>query len=680
MADKKNKSSTGWGGMRKNSGAGRRFGRLQKAVLLAGTVLAVAGGTAAQAEQAVGRIFVVGDSLSDGGTYTQAAIAGSGGALPSTTNYRFTANAADGSALTYAEYLAKSFGFTISNNVYSAVPAAGLPQQNLGGTNYAEGGSRVAELGATYNPTNGITTTPILTQIDRMLASTSSFADNDLVMLWGGANDLLTQATLVSGGTITPDAAAANMATAATQLKAGIDRLTAAGAKNIIVLTIPDVTATPYGASLGGANSSAGLLLRSLQSAFNTTLSSGLSSSRAIVFDSSRLLGAIIANPTAYGFNAPNAATAKACTGSSLTCLQGVNTVGDASQYIFADDIHPTATAHQILSQALMGTITAAYQNAAVALSTQATIRQHRSFMENRLNSTAFFEQNSEGALERRQEGSYRVYGTTRLSYQNYSSDNLAPDVTGPSEEVQAGVDVMLTNSTLVGVSVGFGGSQKEFDSGHGEFDSWTFSGTVYGVQSLTDTIYLSLAGGANLTDYREITREFNLGPRAEKFTGSTEGYGYFFRAGIGANVPVTTEISVLPSLAFTTEQLTVEGYAEKTGAASLAFGDTDYTSNRISAGFGVAFAPKSLPDWSFLASATLEHDFNTDDLEIGLGSSANSLGIWEVERPIQTWGTLGLSASRATGKGILSLAANTTINSNGFEGIAAEASFKLPF
>ena len=61
--------------------------------------------TAASAEELrFHRLHVLGDSLSDGGAYSQAVQVGGGGALPA-INYRWLTNAPDGSSRTYAEVL-----------------------------------------------------------------------------------------------------------------------------------------------------------------------------------------------------------------------------------------------------------------------------------------------------------------------------------------------------------------------------------------------------------------------------------------------------------------------------------------------------------------------------------------------------------------------------------------------
>lgn len=131
-----------------------------------------------------------------------------GDALPNIT-YRFVTNAPNGSSRTYAELLGQSLGLTITPNVLSAVPAAGLAEVALGGTNFAEGGARISEpVGIGFNQAGGITTVPLGTQVDRLLAANPTSGANDLVVMWGSANDAFAHAGAVGAALITPAQAA----------------------------------------------------------------------------------------------------------------------------------------------------------------------------------------------------------------------------------------------------------------------------------------------------------------------------------------------------------------------------------------------------------------------------------------------------------------------------------------
>ena len=160
----------------------------------AAIALALCAGASAD-DQEIDRVFVIGDSLSDGGAYSsavQAAQFAAGG--PSAVvpiQYRFLDNAPDGSSSVYAEFVAEMLGLGLAPNVITAVPNAGASETPVGGGNYAQGGSRVTSpFGPGFDPDNGITTLPLTAQIDRLLDANPTLDGDDLVILWGGANDV----------------------------------------------------------------------------------------------------------------------------------------------------------------------------------------------------------------------------------------------------------------------------------------------------------------------------------------------------------------------------------------------------------------------------------------------------------------------------------------------------------
>ena len=156
------------------------------AVACASTVIS---SSAMAQEFQLNRLFVLGDSLSDGGTYTQssAVVLGNGGIAtptpPEGFRYRFTDNQPDGSSRTYAEGLAERLGIDLQPNLITGVPiAAGTPFVNdipVGGTNFAQGGSQVDLDSPNQDmplfpggptPTQiGVTQTPVSTQVERLL-------------------------------------------------------------------------------------------------------------------------------------------------------------------------------------------------------------------------------------------------------------------------------------------------------------------------------------------------------------------------------------------------------------------------------------------------------------------------------------------------------------------------------
>lgn len=261
--------------------------------------------------------FFFGDSLTDSGFYRPYLIesAGPGAALVG----RFTTNPGQ----VWSEYLADYYGTDAS-------PAWGLTSSGIvadDGTNYAIGGARVGvDAGATLS---------LDTQVNAYLASTGGSADPDaLYSVWGGSNDLFAAAA--------DPAQAQTIVGAAMAAEIGlVSGLQAAGARYVLVANIPDLGITPAFIAQGPAVQAQAT---ALTTAYNDALFQGLAGSglRVIPLDTFHLLQEISAAPTDYGFSS---ATAKACPGSSLTC------VSTGSGLVFADDVHPTSEAHAIVGE-----------------------------------------------------------------------------------------------------------------------------------------------------------------------------------------------------------------------------------------------------------------------------------------------------------------------------------------
>jgi phospholipase/lecithinase/hemolysin len=296
-------------------------------------------------------------------------------------------------------------------------------------TNYAQGGSRVAlqpgigNVGTTANPANaafdpagfagnaagaavaanpvllgvatadytvtnaflGASTLPVVQQIDQHLASSyvtseGQFHPKDLVIVLAGANDIFTQAGLAGAGAITSTEAGTRVGTAAATLAAQVARLKTAGAKNVLVVGLPDMGINPYAISSGATT--AGALTSLSQSVFNATLKASLPTTGVAYLDSVPLFSKVVANPSAYGFTkvvdstSPTTAIESAACGpnviaqaavgdsaaspSSLYCSVVNTTLGivgtlramlSNDTYVFADGVHPTTKMHKVLSQ-----------------------------------------------------------------------------------------------------------------------------------------------------------------------------------------------------------------------------------------------------------------------------------------------------------------------------------------
>lgn len=181
------------------------------------------------------------------------------------------------------------------------------------------------------------------TQVNGFLAANGGVVDpNALYVLWGGANDYL------NGGQLTPDNPVNNIA-------GQMISLATAGARNFLVANLPDLGSVPL---TSGSPASPGLNL--LTAAHNTGLSTALTNFQASrpettvsLLDVNSLFRQAILNPGAFGFTnvTDNYVT-------NNGGIQGLNPtvigVGDPNNYLFWDELHPTATTHNLIaSQAL---------------------------------------------------------------------------------------------------------------------------------------------------------------------------------------------------------------------------------------------------------------------------------------------------------------------------------------
>jgi outer membrane lipase/esterase len=348
------------------------------------------------------RVVAFGDSLTDIGAYTVATQIPLGQApgVPPFFGGKFTTNSHTGYTATsntstaniWVEWIAARLGVVITPAEVGFGPAANrrkcpvalsAPALAETCTGYAQGGSRVTNPAGIGNPNgNGINgaspapmTVPMVTQVADHLAAFGGFSGDDIVFVFGGNNDVFTQFGAVAESLQTPTDAVAAVTLAGTELATLVkEEIIGNGAKKVAVMTLPDSSATPFGASL--PDDAARGLLRQLSAAFNTALLAGLDGSRAKIIDARAMNAAVQASPATYGITnittpACNADIIAAVTGgavtsgSSLFCnaapealftaaglpsLNAITPGASATSYLFADGVHPTTGAHKIFA------------------------------------------------------------------------------------------------------------------------------------------------------------------------------------------------------------------------------------------------------------------------------------------------------------------------------------------
>lgn len=252
------------------------------------------------------RIVVVGDSLSDNGNLYAVA----GALFPP---YYWNGRISNGPVM--VEYLAQSMGIPLADFAWAAATTG------LGNT--ADGGS-VDGVGTYSLP--GMTTA-----LQQALSSHALVIDPDaLYVVWGGPNDFWS-ITSEGGAVLAIQKAVAN-------LVAIVGELRAMGARDVLVLNMPDLGRSPRMLMAGPLWSS---LFTALSATFNAELKAHMPAG-VRWFDDFGWMHAVLTNPSAFGF-----------TNVSTPCFTGTP-CSYPNGYLFWDDIHPTTAAHTRTAEAVL--------------------------------------------------------------------------------------------------------------------------------------------------------------------------------------------------------------------------------------------------------------------------------------------------------------------------------------
>ena len=341
-------------------------------------------------------LVTFGDSLSDQGSYAPATSLSGNGQAPFFGG-KFTVNLDHNGGTIWVENLATTLGLavfpaemgfagqSVKCPVKFVVPAAAALC-----TSYGQGGSRVTNpAGIGNNGGAGALTVPMVKQIDNHLAAFGGkFNATDLIVVWGGNNDVFVQfgafgaaAAAIQAdamaGKIGADEANKRLYDAQTAAQEGMkraaqeltgyvrDKILAKGGKYVTVFNLPDSSLTPFGSTLPV---DARGVLTTLVDTFNLWLRDGLGGQPVKLVDQNTAGKAVYANPGQYGLTvntvptcdatAISAITGGAVTdGSSLFCngtpgvgYYGLRAGANVDTWQFADGVHPTPGGHKVIS------------------------------------------------------------------------------------------------------------------------------------------------------------------------------------------------------------------------------------------------------------------------------------------------------------------------------------------
>ena len=337
----------------------------------AASLLAACGGGDGGDASGYTRVVVFGDSLSDVGSYATPGVQQLGGG-------KYTINGSG--AKIWVELIADRAGVAAPcaarTGLESSGSLAGLaaPITDVAGCyGYAQGGARVTNPVGVANKALlaagdasaalGQLTNPVAEQVQRHLARDGGFAASDLVTVLAGANDVFlnlaaVNATVAAGGNASQAAAdaVAAMSAAGTELANLVrQQMLPRGARRVVVVSIPDITKTPFGATLPAQTVA---LVQQMTQAFNDALGTGLATAGGVLqvdgYGTSQTIAAApqnfgIGNATAVACD-PGATPLGSLTCNATTTLPGVNVSG----YQYADSVHPTPLGHKVLADVVV--------------------------------------------------------------------------------------------------------------------------------------------------------------------------------------------------------------------------------------------------------------------------------------------------------------------------------------
>lgn len=496
-------------------------------------------------------VYIFGDSLSDSGVY--APLVG--------TNSRFTTNP----GTVWAENVGASYGRPVSS-AYAASQTGFM--LNSTGNDFAIGGARV---NATPGVLNG-SLAPLAAALPPVSAQVTGFLargpvdPNALYGVWAGANDVFTQMGIVGAGGSVAGAQTATVA-AASDLVSQISRLQNSGARNLVVINVPDIGATPFGLSGGAAQSA---LATGLTTAYNTTLGSGLAGKNLLYFDGVGFFRAILANPTAYGFT--NTAIPACGTASSLGCAPGAAAVGA----LFADGVHPSSAAHKVISDWVVSSLEGSGRVGLLSMVPLGRSGAQARSMDSRMQEFQNFGYKGQG---------FFVTG----DYSSTRSDATAgqPSADGNGSNLVMGYEAALNDQLFGGVTLGHGRNPFDLGSGQGsvKYDEWAVSAFA---SHKTGNFYANALASYSWLDF-ESSRNVALGSLSATERGDTRGHQYGVKGQIGYNLGSGNLVHG-PLAALAWERVNVDGFSEKSGGATaMSFSDQTRESLRSRLGWQVA-------------------------------------------------------------------------------------------
>jgi outer membrane lipase/esterase len=512
------------------------------------------------------QIYVFGDSLVDDGNLFQV----TGGLLPPSPPY-FNGRFSNGPV--WVETLGPRLG--IDNN-----PA----------NNFAFGGATTGTFNA-LSPLARVSLPGALSfQITGFTSAPGTANSDGLYVLWAGANDYLVLPAFLR---------TTNTETVVNNLVGAVNAIAAKGAKNFLVVNLPDLGQTPQ--ERGRPTSAS---ITALVNTHNSNLRAALqdlaqdSEINIIPLDANALFNEVLATPARYGF-----------TNVTESCLNLITQAvcPNPNQYLFWDNIHPTAAAHALIGEfafAVLSGPQAVVPQADIALNIS---RRQVQNIDARLLSLR-------GIQETPSDQRVGVFLNGDVNFGDKESRTNEPGYDFTTTGVTAGIDYRVTNNLALGVAVGHVSNDTDLNNNLGEVEVDGYAVSGYG-NFVQGNFYTDAVVSYGWNDF-DIKRQIAFDNR--RANADTDGNqlsvdvnsGYNFKSG---------NLSYGPTVGIRYDRINIDDYTEEgAGSLNMAVKDQKADSVVLSVGAQASYAFNTsigtvIPN----VRASYEHDFADEAREI---------------------------------------------------------------
>jgi outer membrane lipase/esterase len=605
--------------------------------------------------QQVGDVVVFGDSLSDPGNIPDLTGGVNFPPSPPYVGNRFS------NGPVYTELLPGLLGGAFDPSLNFAVGGALTGPDNLNSNRPSP--DPASDL-------TGIVLPGIEGQVDSFLAGGGALDDEDIVIVYGGANDVFVAADAAATlpADQIPDLITSTATISATNLATSVLRLNAVGGDFFILPNLPDIGATPSFTALGpdgialGSGFTLAHNLALNQAAVDLQTQTG---DNIIVFDVNAILADMQANPLRYGLGN----VSEACI-DVLQCVAGDRETQD--QFLFFDGVHPTAGVHAQVADILATTVRApttlaaqgdvvlaageGFQRMLIESFSPPSVTASRLLAESGLQmgvDTADNKRPGE-AIDRPTD----VFAFVRHANGNRDARRGALGYDYDQSSVTLGLRRQATDHVSLGAALRIGGGDVDLEGGRERFEhrqvDLGLSTTLAFEQS-----YLTGLVNLGYVDIKDIERETSIDE--VETNGSTDGLAYGAGLAAGHRFAIGDRLSVSPLASLRYSAVDLEQYIED-GPSFLGqrVDDQDDIESLV-ASLGAAaaldlgsFGNGMIGNLGLRVSGFLEHDFEDGDRTV---TSAFVSGPTTLETSIdggdQTTGRVGIDISASIFGGI---------------------------